>query len=348
MVGIAQKPSVAAVQEGELPVTHFRTATVNGIDIFYREAGPADGPVVLLLHGFPTSSSQFRHLIPLLADRYRVIAPDFPGFGHSASPDRSTFDYTFANFADLMDGLMGQLEVDRYAIYCFDYGAPTGYRLALKGPERVSALIVQNGNAYEEGLSEFWDPLRQQRHAVPGIPCLLPRPPATDADHLGPERFHLPARWRPPLSARPAVGRVPSARHRPLPAGRQTRRRCADDPRLPGPLHRSFLSAGTARRVRRPVVEERERPDPLSELVRHGGAPVCPSAWILSGLHNEQCRHQLGTRYGQSHPHSAHSGKRNMTSMVINTAGGESCQCPPPHRIEARATTTPRSCAIPT
>ncbi|MET8252221.1 alpha/beta hydrolase [Micromonospora sp. NPDC005197] len=160
MVGIAQKPSTAAVQEGELPVTHFRTATVNGIDIFYREAGPADGPAVLLLHGFPTSSSQFRHLIPLLADRYRVIAPDFPGFGHSASPDRSTFDYTFANFADLMDGLLGQLGVDRYALYCFDYGAPTGFRLALKGPERVGALIVQNGNAYEEGLSDFWDPIK--------------------------------------------------------------------------------------------------------------------------------------------------------------------------------------------
>ncbi|MEU7610596.1 alpha/beta hydrolase [Micromonospora sp. NPDC049204] len=160
MVGIAQKPSVAAVQEGEFPVTHFRTATVNGIDIFYREAGPADGPAVLLLHGFPTASSQFRHLIPLLADRYRVIAPDFPGFGHSASPDRSTFDYTFANFADLMDGLLGQLGVDRYALYCFDYGAPTGFRMALKGPERISALIVQNGNAYEEGLSEFWDPIK--------------------------------------------------------------------------------------------------------------------------------------------------------------------------------------------
>ncbi|MCG5452422.1 MULTISPECIES: alpha/beta fold hydrolase [Micromonospora] len=160
MVGIAQKPSVAAVQEGELPVTHFRTATVNGIDIFYREAGPADGPAVLLLHGFPTSSAQFRHLIPLLADRYRVIAPDFPGFGHSASPDRSTFDYTFANFADLMDGLLSQLGVDQYALYCFDYGAPTGFRMALKGPERISALIVQNGNAYEEGLSPFWDPIK--------------------------------------------------------------------------------------------------------------------------------------------------------------------------------------------
>ncbi|MEU0549196.1 alpha/beta hydrolase [Micromonospora sp. NPDC005979] len=160
MVGIAQKPSVAAVQEGEFPVTHFHTTTVNGIDIFYREAGPADGPAVLLLHGFPTASSQFRHLIPLLADRYRVIAPDLPGFGHSASPDRSAFDYTFANFADLMHGLIDQLGVDRYALYCFDYGAPTGYRLALKRPERVSALIVQNGNAYEEGLSEFWNPIK--------------------------------------------------------------------------------------------------------------------------------------------------------------------------------------------
>ncbi|GLY02458.1 MULTISPECIES: alpha/beta hydrolase [Actinoplanes] len=138
----------------------FMTTEVNGLDIFYREAGPADGPVVLLLHGFPTSSWQFRNLIPLLADKYRVIAPDYPGFGHSASPDRADFDYTFANYADLMHGLLDQLGVDRYAFYAFDYGAPTGYRLALQGPERVTAMIVQNGNAYEEGLLEFWNPIK--------------------------------------------------------------------------------------------------------------------------------------------------------------------------------------------
>lgn len=141
--------------------TRFRTAEVNGLDIFYREAGPADGPVVLLLHGFPTSSWQYRNLIPALADRYRVIAPDYPGFGHSAVPDRSEFDYTFANYADLMKGLVDQLGIDSYAIYVFDYGAPTGFRLALMAPEKVSALIVQNGNAYEEGLRDFWDPVKK-------------------------------------------------------------------------------------------------------------------------------------------------------------------------------------------
>ncbi|MGO4127722.1 alpha/beta fold hydrolase [Inquilinus sp. YAF38] len=141
-------------------VTLHRTATVDGVDIFYREAGPADAPAVLLLHGFPTSSHMFRNLIPALADRYRVIAPDYPGFGQSAMPDHREFTYSFGHYADLMDGLLGQLGVRRHAMYVMDYGAPVGYRLALKHPERVSALIIQNGNAYEEGLKEFWDPIK--------------------------------------------------------------------------------------------------------------------------------------------------------------------------------------------
>ena len=139
---------------------HYRTVTINGVDIFYREAGPANAPVLLLLHGFPTSSHMFRNLIPALADRYHVIAPDYPGFGQSAAPDHATFAYTFGNYADLMDGLLDQLGVESYAMYVMDYGAPVGYRLALKHPERVTALIVQNGNAYEEGLKEFWDPIK--------------------------------------------------------------------------------------------------------------------------------------------------------------------------------------------
>ncbi|HEX8469311.1 MAG TPA: alpha/beta hydrolase [Allosphingosinicella sp.] len=150
----------AAAAKAAIAVVHHRTAKIDGVDIFYREAGPKDGPVVLLLHGFPTSSHMFRRLIPHLADRYHVIAPDYPGFGESAAPDHKQFDYSFARYADLMDGLLGRLGVDRYAVYLMDYGAPVGYRLALKHPERVSAMIVQNGNAYEEGLTAFWDPIK--------------------------------------------------------------------------------------------------------------------------------------------------------------------------------------------
>jgi pimeloyl-ACP methyl ester carboxylesterase len=140
--------------------THYRTAKVDGVEIFYREAGPANAPVVVLLHGFPTSSHMFRNLIPALADRYRVIAPDYPGFGQSAVPDRKAFQYTFARYAELIDGLLSQLGAKRYALYVQDYGAPVGYRLALRHPERITALVVQNGNAYEEGLKEFWQPLK--------------------------------------------------------------------------------------------------------------------------------------------------------------------------------------------
>ena len=143
-----------------VPVVRYQTTTVSGVEIFYREAGPADGPVVLLLHGFPTSSHMFRNLIPYLADGYRVIAPDYPGYGQSAAPDHKAFDYTFANYARLMSELMEKLGVDRYAMYVMDYGAPVGYRMALKHPERVTGLIVQNGNAYEEGLKKFWDPIK--------------------------------------------------------------------------------------------------------------------------------------------------------------------------------------------
>ena len=161
-----------------LPVVHHRTATLDGVEVFYRESGPADGPVVLLLHGFPTSSHMFRHLIPLLADRYRVIAPDFPGFGHLEAPDRSRFAYTFQHYAEVMRALLDRLQVGSYALYAFDYGAPVGYRLALLDPTRVSALVVQNGNAYEEGLAAFWDPIKEywadgseeHRHAIAWLP----------------------------------------------------------------------------------------------------------------------------------------------------------------------------------
>jgi len=154
----ARAPAKAAALT--VPVIHYHTVKIENVNVFYAEAGPKNAPTVLLLQGFPTSSHMFRNLIPLLADRYHVIAPDYPGFGESDAPDRTKFEYSFAHYATMMDNLVDQLGVNRYALYLFDYGAPVGYRLALKHPERVSALIVQNGNAYEEGLGDFWKPMK--------------------------------------------------------------------------------------------------------------------------------------------------------------------------------------------
>ena len=137
-----------------------KTVTIDDVDIFYREAGPKAAPTVLLLHGFPTSSHMFRNLIPALSDRYHVVAPDYPGYGNSSMPALAAFDYTFDRMAELIDALTVELELDSYSIYLMDYGAPVGFRLAAKHPERVESLIVQNGNAYEEGLLEFWDPIK--------------------------------------------------------------------------------------------------------------------------------------------------------------------------------------------
>jgi pimeloyl-ACP methyl ester carboxylesterase len=134
----------------------YRNVAVGEVDVFYREAGPLDAPAILLLHGYPTAGHMFRDLIPLLADKYRVIAPDLPGFGQTKAPARGKFDYTFDNLAKVMDGFVQAIGLKRYAIYIFDYGAPTGMRLALAHPERVTALISQNGNAYEEGLGPMW------------------------------------------------------------------------------------------------------------------------------------------------------------------------------------------------
>lgn len=140
---------------------HFRTQTVGDVEVFYREAGPADAPVLLLLHGFPTSGHMYRDLIPHLADAYRVIAPDLPGFGETTAPSRERFTYGFASLATTMEGFVDALGLDRYAIYIFDYGAPVGLRLALAQQERVSAIISQNGNAYVEGLSQGWSPIQR-------------------------------------------------------------------------------------------------------------------------------------------------------------------------------------------
>ena len=167
LAGLAATPAVSTAAEAmdaapdfdHLTVRH-RTVKVGDLEIFYREAGRPDAPAILLLHGFPTSSHMFRHLIPALADRYRVIAPDYPGFGNSSFPDRRDFTYSFANLAQTIAKFTDAVGLNRYAIYIQDYGAPVGLRLALLRPDRIAAIITQNGNAYEEGLSEGWDPLR--------------------------------------------------------------------------------------------------------------------------------------------------------------------------------------------
>ncbi|HYD14336.1 MAG TPA: alpha/beta hydrolase [Allosphingosinicella sp.] len=168
LLALGAQPAAAVVREPVMPdpasldhlVTRHRKVRVGDLDIFYREAGRTNAPVLLLLHGFPTSSHMFRHLIPALADRYRVIAPDYPGFGYSSFRDRTAYTYSFAALTEAMAGFTDAIGLSRYALYIQDYGAPVGLRLALLRPERVTALITQNGNAYEEGLSAAWDPLR--------------------------------------------------------------------------------------------------------------------------------------------------------------------------------------------
>ncbi len=138
----------------------YRNVDVDGIRIFYREAGPKEASTILLLHGFPSAGHMFRDLIPELADRFRLVAPDLPGFGQSDMPARGTFTYTFENVATVIDRFAEVIDLDRFAIYVFDYGAPVGFRLAVRHPDRISAIISQNGNAYEEGLSDGWNPIR--------------------------------------------------------------------------------------------------------------------------------------------------------------------------------------------
>ena len=153
-------PSAAEATQHQFQTVH-KTVTVNGLDIFYREAGPTHAPTIILLHGFPTSSHMFRNLIPALADRFHLIAPDYPGFGNSSQPSMDSFEYTFDNLTNVMEAFIAKLGVEQYSLYVMDYGAPVGFRLAAKHPERVQSLIVQNGNAYKEGLREFWDPIRK-------------------------------------------------------------------------------------------------------------------------------------------------------------------------------------------
>ncbi|MCP3402138.1 MULTISPECIES: alpha/beta fold hydrolase [unclassified Bradyrhizobium] len=182
----------------------YRTQRVGAVEVFYRESGPVDAPALLLLHGFPTASHMFRDLIPLLADRYRIIAPDLPGFGQTRAPERGAFNYSFDDLAVVIEAFIDAIGLDRFAIYIFDYGAPIGLRLAMKNPDRITAIISQNGNAYEEGFSDEWgawqaywrEPTEANREA-----CRASLSPETirswqygtgaDPDPLGPDGYEL-------------------------------------------------------------------------------------------------------------------------------------------------------------
>lgn len=145
----------------KIQTVNYRKEKVEDLNIFYREAGPVDAPVVLLLHGYPTSSHMFRNLIPILSEKYHVIAPDLPGFGFTDAPNYKEFTYTFDNLTKYIQGFVDQLGLKRFAIYVFDYGAPVGYRLAVANPEKITGIISQNGNAYVEGLSDGWNPIQK-------------------------------------------------------------------------------------------------------------------------------------------------------------------------------------------
>jgi pimeloyl-ACP methyl ester carboxylesterase len=148
-------------ENSRIPLTSIHRIDADGVSVFYRESGPRDAPVVLLLHGFPTSSFQYRELIPRLADRYRVIAPDLPGFGFTVVPEERRYEYTFDSLAKTLLAFTDALHLTQYAMYIFDYGAPTGLRVAMERPERVTAIVSQNGNAYEEGLGDAWRPIQR-------------------------------------------------------------------------------------------------------------------------------------------------------------------------------------------
>ena len=213
-------PEAVSTNGAAWPRASIHRVEADGVKVFYREAGPAHAPVVLLLHGFPTSSFQYRELMPRLADRYRVIAPDLPGFGFTEVPEQRRYQYSFDALAGTMEHFTDALGLNRYALYVFDYGAPTGFRLAMARPERVSAIISQNGNAYEEGLGDagpirrYWSQptseiARRFARASIGRACVRSLGIA-DADRLAPEGYTLMQRCWPVRqhghSARPVSG----------------------------------------------------------------------------------------------------------------------------------------------
>ena len=161
VVWLATSAALAVEAKPTATQVLYRTVKVDGLDIFYREAGPKNAPTILLLHGFPTSSHMFRNLIPALANKYHVVAPDYPGYGNSSAPSVKDFEYTFDNLANVVEKFTEKIGLKKYSIYLMDYGAPVGFRLAVKHPERVETLIVQNGNAYDEGIdNDFWKPIK--------------------------------------------------------------------------------------------------------------------------------------------------------------------------------------------
>jgi pimeloyl-ACP methyl ester carboxylesterase len=193
-------------QPTNLTRTSFHTVEADGVNVFYREAGPADAPVLLLLHGFPSSSHMYRNLIPMLATKYRVIAPDLPGFGFTTVPAERNYVYTFDNLTATLEAFVQKLKLSKYALYIFDYGAPTGLRLAAAHPERVTALISQNGNAYLEGLGDAWaqtrkywtDPTQENRNAMRDFLTLDATKwqsvnGVANPDSVAPESYHLDA-----------------------------------------------------------------------------------------------------------------------------------------------------------
>jgi pimeloyl-ACP methyl ester carboxylesterase len=151
---------ITVMETQDIHRTFYKTVKIDGLNIFYREAGPKDANTILLLHGFPTSSHMFRNLIPALSDKFHLVAPDYPGFGNSSMPGVDEYDYTFDSISEDIERFTEKLGLNRYSLYMMDYGAPVGYRMAVKHPEKIESLIIQNGNAYEEGLREFWDPIK--------------------------------------------------------------------------------------------------------------------------------------------------------------------------------------------